>query len=209
MLPKWYSGPSFNSLHSPAERRTSEKEESVSQGDDDLYVGIKEVGCKFVVESMHAVAYINNRVTHSSMKGNTPFKAYFGHKPDVSNLRVFGSTAWARIPLDKRRALQPQRIECLFIGYPDEYKGFKLLDIKTKYIIIQRSVKFDEPLQEVELVKEKTVEFPSYSTKYLDDEIGGNDPDLDPNLEPMLSDIIDQKESSSSSKSELQTHLPT
>ena len=38
----------------------------------------------------------------------------------------------------------------------------------------------DEPLQKVELVKEKTVEFPSYSTEYLDDEIGGDDPDLDP-----------------------------
>ena len=76
--------------------------------------------------------------------------------------------------------MQPQRIECLFIGYPDESKFFKLLDIKTKHIIIERSVKFDEPLQEVELVKEKTVEFPSYSTEYLDDEIGGDDPDLDP-----------------------------
>ena len=67
--------------------------------------------------------------------------------------------------------MQPQRIKCLFIRYLDEYKGFKLPDIKTKYIIIERSFKFDEPLQELELVKEKTVEFPSYSTEYLDDEI--------------------------------------
>ena len=44
---------------------------------------------------------------------------------------------------------------------------------------------FDEPLQEVELVKEKTAEFASYSTEYLDDEIGGDDLDLD----PMISDI--------------------
>ena len=29
-------------------------------------------------------------------------------------------------------------------------------------------------------MKEKTVEFPSYSTEYLDDEIGNDDPDLDP-----------------------------
>ena len=39
--------------------------------------------------------------------------------------------------LEKRRALQPQSIECMFIGYPDESKGFKLLDIKTKKIIIE------------------------------------------------------------------------
>ena len=106
------------------------------------------------------------------MKGKTPFEAYFGHNPDVSNLRVFGSTAWARIPLDKKRALQPQSIECLFIRYLDEYKRFKILYINTKNIIIEISVKFDEPLQEVELVKEKTAEFPSYSTEYLDDELG-------------------------------------
>ena len=29
-------------------------------------------------------------------------------------------------------------------------------------------------------MKEKTAEFPSYSTEYLDDEIWGDDPDLDP-----------------------------
>ena len=110
------------------------------------------------------------------MKGKTPFEAYFRHNPDVSNLRVFGSTAWAQIPLDKRRDLQPQSIECMFIGYPNESKGFKFLDIKTKNIIIERSVKFNEPLQEVELVKEKTTEFPSYCAEYLDDEIGGDDP---------------------------------
>ena len=64
-----------------------------------------------------------------------------------------------------------------------------MLDINTKHIIIERSVKFDEPLQEVELVKEKTAEFSSYSTEYLDDEIGDDDPDLD----PLISDISVQQ----------------
>ena len=43
-------------------------------------------------------------------------------------------------------------------------------------------------------MKEKTTEFPSYSTEYLDEEIGGVDSDL----EPMISDISDQQASSSS-----------
>ena len=34
-------------------------------------------------------------------------------------------------------------------------------------------------------MKENTAEIPSYSTEYLDDEIGGDDPDLD----PMIYDI--------------------
>ena len=108
---------------------------------------------------------------------------------------MFGSTAWARIPLDKRRDLQLQSIECLFIGYLDESKGFKLLDIRKKQSIIERSVRFDAPLQEVELVKEKTVEFPSYSTEYLDNETGG----VEYYLKPLIYDISDDKSSSSSS----------
>ena len=82
----------------------------------------KKIATYLCAESIQATAYIYNMVPHSYMKVNTPFEAYFGHKPDVLNLRVFGSTAWARIPLDKRRALEPQSIECLFIGYPDKYK---------------------------------------------------------------------------------------
>ena len=105
----------------------------------------KKLVANLWAEAMNAAAYIYNRVPNSSMKWKTHFESYFGHKLDVSNLRVFGSTAWARIPLDKRRALQPQSIECMFIGYPNESKGFKLLYIKTKQSIIERSVKFDEP----------------------------------------------------------------
>ena len=55
----------------------------------------KKLAANLWVESMNAAAYIQNKVPHSSVKGNTHFEAYFGHKPDVSNLRVFGSTAWA------------------------------------------------------------------------------------------------------------------
>ena len=77
--------------------------------------------------------------------------------------------------------------------------------ISKQNIIIERSVKFDEPLQEVELVKEKTADFPSYSTEYLDDEIGGDDPVLD----PLISDISVQKTSDAELEPEVQNHLPT
>ena len=56
-------------------------------------------------EAMNFESYIQNRVPHSSVKLKTPFEAYFGHKLDVSNFRFFGSTAWGRIPLDKRKYL--------------------------------------------------------------------------------------------------------
>ena len=69
-------------------------------------------------DAMNVSSHIQNRVPHSFVKGKTPFEVYFGHKPNVSNFKVFGSTAWARIMHDKRKDLQPQSIEFLFIGYP-------------------------------------------------------------------------------------------
>ena len=54
-------------------------------------------------------------------------------------------------------------------------------------------------------MKEKTAEFPSYSTKYLDDVIGGDDPDLD----PLISDINVQQTSDAESKPKVQNQLPT
>ena len=54
-------------------------------------------------------------------------------------------------------------------------------------------------------MKEKTVEFPSYSIEYLDGVIGGDEPDLD----PLISDISVQQTSYSESEPEVQNHLPT
>ena len=45
------------------------------------------------------------------------------------------------------------------------------MNIKTKQIFIERSFWFEEPLEEVELVKEKTAEIPSFFVDHLDDEI--------------------------------------
>ena len=54
-------------------------------------------------------------------------------------------------------------------------------------------------------MKEKTAEFRSYSTEYLDDVIGGDETDLD----PIIYDISEHKISCAESEPELQNHLPT
>ena len=51
----------------------------------------------------------------------------------------------------------------------------------------------------MELLKEKTPEFPSYSTEYLDDEVGGDDTDLD----PLISDINVYKTSDAETETEV------
>ena len=58
-------------------------------------------------EDINFSSCIQNRVPHKKLDGFTHFKSWSGHKPDVSHFKIFGSRAWDRIPLDKRKDLEP------------------------------------------------------------------------------------------------------
>eukprot|EP00253_Pinus_taeda_P034698 PITA_34698 len=96
--------------------------------------------------ALNCANYIQNRSPHSSVKDHTPFEAWSGTKSKVTHFRVFSSRAWARIPSEKRKALDPRSIECIFVGYPNGVKGYRLLIPSADKLIIERSVKFEESL---------------------------------------------------------------
>ena len=66
---------------------------------------------------------IQNRAFYKSVKGKTPYEAWFGQKPNVLNFRIFGTRAWARISSEKRKSLQPKIKECIMVGNGEETKG--------------------------------------------------------------------------------------
>ena len=97
-----------------------------------------------MAEAVNCVSYIQNRVPHKSVVGATPFEALHGHKPNVSHLRVFGSKAWARIPIDKRKAFQSQSIKFILLAYVEDAKAYKLMELATRKCFIERNVHFEE-----------------------------------------------------------------
>ena len=115
-------------------------------------IEVGELNPKLWAEAIICDSQIQNKSFHKSMKGMTPYEAWFGEKPDVSNFRIFRTKAWARIPSKKRKALQSQRNECLMVGYGEETKGYKLFDTSTCKNFVERSVKFEEePIPDFEL----------------------------------------------------------
>ena len=46
-------------------------------------------------EAVSTAAYIRNRVATSALPEKTPFEMWYGKKPEVSHLRVFGCIAYA------------------------------------------------------------------------------------------------------------------
>eukprot|EP00253_Pinus_taeda_P002954 PITA_02954 len=98
----------------------------------------------FWAEAINCANYIINRTPTKVLKNITPEEAWSSIKPDVSHFRVFGSEAWAHIPGEKHRALEPKSEKCTSVGYSEDVKGYRLIPFKSKNVIIRRDVKFDE-----------------------------------------------------------------
>ena len=62
----------------------------------------------------------------------------------VSHLRVFGCVAYAHVPHKIRAILDDKSENCIFIGYSEQLKAYKLYKIVTKKTILSRDVVFKE-----------------------------------------------------------------
>lgn len=59
-------------------------------------------------------------------------------------MKVFGCIAYVHVPNELRKKLDNKAEKCIFVGYSEETKGYKLYNPYTQKIIIIRDVTFDE-----------------------------------------------------------------
>ena len=87
--------------------------------------------------------YLVNRIPSKVLKYKTPFEKVYGKEPDLDNLRIWGSLAYAT-NLTLADKFQPRSIPCVFLGYPNNQKGYLLYNFKNKTIFVSRHVTFVE-----------------------------------------------------------------
>lgn len=73
-----------------------------------------------------------------------PEEAWSGQKKTVTHMRVFSCVAYAYVPYQLRKKLDSKGEKCVFIGYCDESKAYKLYNPSTKKLIVGRDVQFIE-----------------------------------------------------------------
>jgi hypothetical protein len=59
--------------------------------------------------------YIYNRTPHSVIRFKTLYEAKYGHKPDISNIRIWGSKAYKKEVI--WRKLDPKASEYTLVKY--------------------------------------------------------------------------------------------
>ena len=67
-------------------------------------------------EAVRTAMYIQNRIGDKV----SAHELYFGTKPNLRHLRVFGSIAYVHVPKEKRRKLDVKVEKCILVGYSDE-----------------------------------------------------------------------------------------
>ena len=102
------------------------------------------LGQEFWAEVVETAYYLVNRSPSSALEDKTPHEVWNGKKPSISHLRVFGCDAYVHVPKYKRTKLDNKFERCIFIGYKDGLKGYKLWNPETRKVVYNRDVVFRE-----------------------------------------------------------------
>jgi hypothetical protein len=94
-----------------------------------------ELGQKLWVEAVGTTCYLVNRSPSLALDDKNPHKVWTGNKTSLEHLRVFVCDAYVHVPNKNRSRLDKNAKTCIFIGYKDGVKGYKLWNPKTKKIV--------------------------------------------------------------------------
>jgi hypothetical protein len=131
----------FTNAYTPQQNRVIERMNRTLLKMAQSMLTFKNSSPSYSTEAVHTVIYLRNQSPTASLDGITPYEAWFGFKPRIKHLQVFGSVCYALIPKEKRTKLDSRSVKCILLGYSDE-KGYCLLT--NGKFIVSRDVIFDE-----------------------------------------------------------------
>lgn len=94
------------------------------------------------MEIADTVVYLKNRSPTSAI-ATTPYELWHGVKPNLSHLRIIGSTAYVHIPKEKRVKLDTHSHKGILVGYGGTNQ-YKVWDLTRNDVVVSRDVVFIE-----------------------------------------------------------------
>ncbi|KAH0637483.1 hypothetical protein KY289_037398 [Solanum tuberosum] len=171
-----------------------------------------KVPMSFWGECILTATYLINRLPSKVLGGKTPYELIFNKPPVYKFLKCFGCLCYASTLAHGRGKFDPRAKGCVFLGYPSNQKGYKLLDLHTSKIFVSRDVQFFEHLFPFSSDQPVSPIFPAHPTSHPDHSVSQPDnilssaphsPSSSPPISPVPtpSPILDSSSPSPSSTS--------
>ena len=96
------------------------------------------------VDAALTSVYLINFLPTPVLDWDIPYRRLYGQLPPYSSLRVFGCSCFPFLGPYVSNKLSTPSIECVFLGYSPQHKGYRCLDPNTSRVYISRHVTFNE-----------------------------------------------------------------
>ncbi|GAQ93443.1 hypothetical protein KFL_015360015 [Klebsormidium nitens] len=129
--------------HSPEQNGSAERLNRTLEESARALLEDAGLGPELWAEAMLTANFTRNRVP-SSVHGKTPWEMFYGEKPNLSHLRVFGARAYIHVPTENRKKMEPVSERGVFLGYEPNSKFYRVLRERDGRILTSRNVMVDE-----------------------------------------------------------------
>ena len=106
-----------------------------------LNVGLPKV---FWAKTVNTASFIINRSPSSSIDFKIPKEVWSSRPVDYSSRKIFGCPTYVHVQSGECSTLDSKSRKCIFLGFENGVKGYKLWDLISKKTVTSKDVIFDE-----------------------------------------------------------------
>ncbi|GKE02786.1 gag-pol polyprotein [Tanacetum coccineum] len=100
------------------------------------------LGKSFWAVPVNTACYVINRSPSTAVELKTPMEMWMGKLVNYFDLYIFKSLVYVMYNTQETTKLDPKSRKCLFLGYADGVKGYRLWDPTAHKVVVSRDVVF-------------------------------------------------------------------